>query len=60
MPWGGGAGGGGAAWVGVTQLIGRTRGDQIVCVDGERSLKGRIVTVEITDSQLLTLFGKVV
>jgi tRNA-2-methylthio-N6-dimethylallyladenosine synthase len=40
-----------------TQLVGRTRGDQVVCFDGDLSLKGRILDVEITDAQNLTLFG---
>ena len=41
-----------------TQLVGRTRGDQVVCFDGELSLKGEILEVQITDAQNLTLFGK--
>ncbi|HEX2974255.1 MAG TPA: MiaB/RimO family radical SAM methylthiotransferase [Tepidisphaeraceae bacterium] len=41
-----------------TQLVGRTRGDQIVCFDGEASLKGQILQVAIVDAQNLTLFGK--
>jgi len=44
----------------VTQLIARTRGDQIVCVDGDPSLKGQLLMVQITDSQSLTLFGKLI
>jgi tRNA-2-methylthio-N6-dimethylallyladenosine synthase len=43
-----------------TQLVARTRGDQIVCFDGPPSLKGRMPRVEITDAQSLTLFGRVV
>jgi tRNA-2-methylthio-N6-dimethylallyladenosine synthase len=41
-----------------TQLVGRTRGDQIVCFDGDSALKGKILQVEIVDAQNLTLFGK--
>ncbi|MDB5319604.1 MAG: tRNA-2-methylthio-N(6)-dimethylallyladenosine synthase, partial [Phycisphaerales bacterium] len=41
-----------------TQLIGRTRGDQVLAFDGPRSLKGRIVNIEVTDARNLTLFGK--
>ena len=41
-----------------SQLVGRTRGDQVVCFSGETSLKGEILDVEITDAQNLTLFGK--
>jgi tRNA-2-methylthio-N6-dimethylallyladenosine synthase len=40
-----------------TQLVGRTRGDQIVCFEGEKSLKGQILDVEITDSRGMTLFA---
>jgi tRNA-2-methylthio-N6-dimethylallyladenosine synthase len=43
-----------------TQLIGRTRGDQIVCFDGDISLKGELLDVEITDARNLTLFGRLV
>src|SRR4051794_26911666 len=42
----------------ITQLIGRTRGDQVVAFDGSRGLKGKILSVEITDARNLTLFGK--
>ena len=41
-----------------TQLVGRTRGDQVVCFDGDLSLKGEILEVKITEAQNLTLFGK--
>ena len=41
-----------------TQLVGRTRGDQVVCFNGDLSLKGAILEVQITDAQNLTLFGK--
>ena len=43
-----------------TQLIGRTRGDQIVCFDGDVSLKGELLDVQITDARNLTLFGRLV
>ena len=42
----------------VTQLIGRTMGDQIVCFDGDLSLKGEIVTVRVVDAKNMTLFGR--
>ena len=41
------------------QLVGRTRGDQVVVFDGERSLKGELLDVTITDARNLTLFGRV-
>jgi tRNA-2-methylthio-N6-dimethylallyladenosine synthase len=41
-----------------TQLVGRTRGDQVVVFDGERSLKGQLIDLEIVDARNLTLFGK--
>ncbi|MEO6434780.1 MAG: MiaB/RimO family radical SAM methylthiotransferase [Tepidisphaeraceae bacterium] len=41
----------------LTQLVGRTRGDQIVCFDGDRSLKGQLIDVEITDARGMTLFA---
>lgn len=41
-----------------TQLVGRTRGDQVVCFDGDLSLRGRILEVQITSAQNMTLFGK--
>jgi tRNA-2-methylthio-N6-dimethylallyladenosine synthase len=40
-----------------TQLIGRTRGDQIVVFDAPSDLEGKLVEVEITRSTNLTLFG---
>jgi tRNA-2-methylthio-N6-dimethylallyladenosine synthase len=43
-----------------TQLVGRTGGDQVVVFDGERSLKGKLVNVEIIDARNLTLFAKLV
>jgi tRNA-2-methylthio-N6-dimethylallyladenosine synthase len=41
-----------------TQHVGRTRGDQVVCFDGDLSLKGAILDVEITDSRGMTLFAR--
>jgi tRNA-2-methylthio-N6-dimethylallyladenosine synthase len=41
-----------------TQLIGRTRGDQVVAFEGFPTLKGKLLDVEITDAKNLTLFGK--
>jgi len=41
-----------------TQLTGRTRGDQVVAFDGDSSLIGQLVDVEIADARNLTLFGK--
>jgi tRNA-2-methylthio-N6-dimethylallyladenosine synthase len=43
---------------GESQLVGRTRGDQVVCFDGPISLKGQILAVEITSAQNLTLFAR--
>jgi tRNA-2-methylthio-N6-dimethylallyladenosine synthase len=41
-----------------TQLIGRTRGDQVVAFQGEPSLKGQILDVQIIDARNLTLFAR--
>ena len=41
------------------QLIGRTRGDQVVAFDGEPHLAGQLLEVEITTARSLTLFGRV-
>ena len=41
-----------------TQLVGRTRGDQIVVFEGDPSLAGELVEVEITAARGLTLFGR--
>jgi tRNA-2-methylthio-N6-dimethylallyladenosine synthase len=41
-----------------TQLVGRTRGDQIVVFDGDLSLKGRLVQATVTDAKGMTLFGR--
>jgi len=43
-----------------TQLVGRTRGDQVVCFNADLSLKGEILDVLITEAKNLTLFGKLV
>jgi tRNA-2-methylthio-N6-dimethylallyladenosine synthase len=40
------------------QLIGRTRGDQIVAFDGPMSLVGKLVDVKITDAKAMTVFGQ--
>jgi tRNA-2-methylthio-N6-dimethylallyladenosine synthase len=40
-----------------TQLVGRTRGDQVVVFDGDASLKGDLLDVRIVDARSLTLFG---
>jgi tRNA-2-methylthio-N6-dimethylallyladenosine synthase len=42
-----------------TQLIGRTRGDQVVCFDGPLRLRGEILRVRIDRAENLTLFGEV-
>jgi len=42
------------------QLVGRTRGDQVVVFDGDRSLKGELLDVTITDARQMTLVGKLV
>jgi tRNA A37 methylthiotransferase MiaB len=42
----------------LTQMVGRTRGDQVVVFDGDLSLKGQILELEIVNSQSLTLFGR--
>ncbi len=41
-----------------TQMVGRTRGDHVVCFDGDRSLKGEILDVTITDARNMTLFAR--
>jgi tRNA-2-methylthio-N6-dimethylallyladenosine synthase len=43
-----------------TQLVARSRGDQVVVFDGGPSLKGRLLDVEIVAAQSLTLFGRLV
>ena len=42
----------------IRQLLGRTRGDQIVAVNADRSLLGKMVNVKITDARQMTLFGE--
>lgn len=42
------------------QMVGRTRGDQVVVFDGDGSLKGALLDVTITDAKLLTMFGQLV
>ncbi len=42
------------------QLIGRTGGDHIVVFNGDDSLAGKIVEVQILDASSLTLFGKII
>jgi tRNA-2-methylthio-N6-dimethylallyladenosine synthase len=43
-----------------TQLIGRTRGDQVVAFPGTASMKGRLLDVKIVDARQMTLFGEIV
>lgn len=42
----------------ITQLVGRTRGDQVVVFDGPATLIGKILNVEIVNAEQMTLFGK--
>ncbi len=42
------------------QLIGRTRGDQIVAFNADPKLIGKIVNVKITAARQMTLFGELV
>jgi tRNA-2-methylthio-N6-dimethylallyladenosine synthase len=41
------------------QMTGRTGGDQVVAFDGDASMKGQLIDVEIVDAKNLTLFGRV-
>ena len=41
------------------QLVGRTRGDQIVVFDGEPSMKGQLIDLQIASVKSLTLFGRI-
>ena len=41
------------------QLVGRTRGDQVVVFDGPPTLTGKLLDVEIVDAKQMTLFGRV-
>ena len=43
---------------GAVQLVGRTRGDQIVHFEAEARLAGELVDVEITAARGLSLFGR--
>ncbi|MEM1013475.1 MAG: TRAM domain-containing protein, partial [Planctomycetota bacterium] len=42
----------------VEQLVGRTRGDQIVVFDGDPALAGSLANVDVVEAKGLTLFGK--
>ena len=46
--------------VGTVQLVGRTRGDQVVVFDGGLAQVGQLVDVEVVDGKNLTLFAKAV
>ena len=41
-----------------TQMVARTRGDQVVVFNGDPTLKGQIFHLDITDAQGMTLFAK--
>lgn len=41
-----------------TQMIGRTRGDQVVCFDGTLAQRGSIVSIRVSRAQGVTLFGE--
>ena len=45
---------------GTVQLVGRTRGDQVVVFEGDTSLVGQLVEVEVVDARQLTLFAQLV
>jgi tRNA-2-methylthio-N6-dimethylallyladenosine synthase len=45
---------------GGVQMIGRTRGDQIVAFPGTEEMKGKLLEVRITGARQMTLFGEVV
>ncbi|MGA2232091.1 MAG: tRNA (N6-isopentenyl adenosine(37)-C2)-methylthiotransferase MiaB [Tepidisphaeraceae bacterium] len=47
-----------AAVVAEMQLVGRTRGDQVVVFDAPVSLKGQLIDIKIVDARSLTLFGR--
>jgi tRNA-2-methylthio-N6-dimethylallyladenosine synthase len=40
------------------QMVGRTRGDQVVVFSGDSSMKGTILELDIVDAQSMTLFGR--
>jgi tRNA-2-methylthio-N6-dimethylallyladenosine synthase len=44
----------------VTQLVGRTGGDQVVVFDGEPDLKGQLLDVRVVDARNMTLFATLV
>jgi len=48
-----------AALASKVQMVGRTSGDQVVVFDGDRSMKGQLLDVEIVDARQMTLFAKV-
>jgi tRNA-2-methylthio-N6-dimethylallyladenosine synthase len=41
------------------QMTGRTGGDQVVAFEGDASLKGQLIELEIVDAKNLTLFGRI-
>ena len=41
-----------------TQMVGRTRGDQVVVFEGDRSLKGELLDVKIIRASAMTLFAE--
>ena len=41
-----------------TQMVGRTRGDQVVVFDGDAPMKGRLLDVTIVDARSMTLFAR--
>jgi tRNA-2-methylthio-N6-dimethylallyladenosine synthase len=43
-----------------TQMVGRTRGDQVVVFDASPELKGAILELEVVDAKSLTLFGRLI
>jgi tRNA-2-methylthio-N6-dimethylallyladenosine synthase len=46
-------------WDRAGQLTGRTSCDRIVVFDGDDSLIGRFVPIEVLDASAVTLFGRV-
>jgi tRNA-2-methylthio-N6-dimethylallyladenosine synthase len=42
----------------LVQMVGRTRGDQVVVFEGQPQNKGQILQLQIVDARSLTLFGK--
>ena len=40
------------------QMVGRTGGDQVVVFDGDDSMKGQLIDVQIIDAKQMTLFAK--